>query len=29
VPIVEHNRQDVVSLARLFFYLMGDLYGHC
>jgi len=29
VPIVEHNRQDVVSLARLFFHLMGDLYGHC
>jgi uncharacterized protein YprB with RNaseH-like and TPR domain len=29
VPIVEHNRQDVVSLARLFFQLLGDLYGRC
>jgi uncharacterized protein YprB with RNaseH-like and TPR domain len=29
VPVVEHNRQDVVSLARLFFYLLGDVYGHC
>lgn len=29
VPVVEHNRQDVVSLARLFFHLMGDLYGNC
>ena len=29
VPVVEHNRQDVVSLARLFFHLMGDLYGDC
>jgi uncharacterized protein YprB with RNaseH-like and TPR domain len=29
VPIVEHNRQDVVSLARLFLHLMGDYYGHC
>ncbi len=29
VPVVEHNRQDVVSLARLFFHLIGDLYGNC
>ncbi|RPI40875.1 MAG: exonuclease [Methanoregulaceae archaeon] len=29
VPIVGHNRQDVVSLARLFFHLMGDVYGNC
>lgn len=29
VPIVEHNRQDVVSLARLFFHLLGDVYGNC
>jgi hypothetical protein len=29
VPIVEHNRQDVISLARLFFRLLGDLDGHC
>lgn len=29
VPVVEHNRQDVVSLARLFFHLLGDLYGNC
>lgn len=29
VPIVEHNRQDVVSLARLFFHLLGDVNGHC
>lgn len=29
VPVVEHNRQDVVSLARLFFILLGDLYGNC
>jgi hypothetical protein len=28
VPVVEHNRQDVVSLARLFFHLLGDVYGH-
>ena len=27
VPIVEHNRQDVVSLAQLFFYLLGESYG--
>ena len=27
VPIIEHNKQDVVSLARLFFYLMGESYG--
>jgi uncharacterized protein len=29
VPVVEHNRQDVVSLARLFFRLLGDAYGRC
>jgi uncharacterized protein YprB with RNaseH-like and TPR domain len=29
VPVVEHNRQDVVSLARLFFHLLGEVYGHC
>jgi uncharacterized protein len=29
VPIVEHNRQDVVSLARLFFVLLEDIHGHC
>jgi uncharacterized protein len=27
VPIVEHNRQDVLSLARLFFHLLGESYG--
>ncbi len=27
VPILDHNRQDVVSLARLFFHLMGESYG--
>lgn len=27
VPIIEHNRQDVISLARLFFYFLGELYG--
>jgi uncharacterized protein YprB with RNaseH-like and TPR domain len=29
VPVVAHNRQDVVSLARLFFYLLGDFNGNC
>jgi len=29
VPIIEHNRQDVISLARLFFYLLGEYYGCC
>ena len=29
VPVVEHNRQDVVSLSRLFFHLLGDVNGHC
>lgn len=29
VPIVEHNRQDVVSLARLFFHLLEESYGSC
>jgi hypothetical protein len=28
VPIVEHNRQDVISTARLFFHLLGDVNGH-
>ena len=27
VPIVEHNRQDIVSLALLFFHLMGESNG--
>jgi len=27
VPIVEHNRQDVLSLALLFFHLLGDTHG--
>jgi uncharacterized protein YprB with RNaseH-like and TPR domain len=27
VPIVDHNRQDVVSLALLFFHLVGESYG--
>jgi uncharacterized protein len=27
IPIIEHNRQDVISLARLFFYLIGESYG--
>jgi hypothetical protein len=27
VPIVDHNRQDVVSLAILFFFLLGEAYG--
>ena len=27
VPIVEHNRQDVISLALLFFHLLGESYG--
>jgi hypothetical protein len=27
VPIIEHNKQDVVSLALLFFYLLGESYG--
>lgn len=29
VPVVEHNRQDVASLARLFFLLLEDIYGNC
>ncbi|HEX3001663.1 MAG TPA: ribonuclease H-like domain-containing protein [Methanoregula sp.] len=29
VPIVEHNRQDVISLARLFSYLLEEAYGGC
>lgn len=28
VPIVEHNRQDVLSLAMLFFHLLGESYGN-
>ncbi len=28
VPIVEHNRQDVLSLALLFVHLLGDSYGN-
>ena len=27
VPIIEHNKQDVVSLAQLFFHLLGESYG--
>jgi uncharacterized protein YprB with RNaseH-like and TPR domain len=27
IPIIEHNRQDVISLARLFFFLLGESYG--
>jgi uncharacterized protein len=27
VPILDHNRQDVVSLALLFFHLVGESYG--
>ncbi|MDD1700020.1 MAG: ribonuclease H-like domain-containing protein, partial [Methanoregula sp.] len=27
IPIIEHNKQDVVSLALLFFYLLGESYG--
>ncbi|MDO9326035.1 MAG: ribonuclease H-like domain-containing protein [Methanoregula sp.] len=27
VPIIEHNRQDIISLALLFFHLMGESYG--
>jgi uncharacterized protein len=27
VPVVEHNQQDVVSLARLFFHLLGESNG--
>ena len=29
VPIIKHNRQDVVSLALLFFHLLGEFYGCC
>ena len=29
VPVVDHNRQDVISLARLFSRLLGDAYGDC
>jgi uncharacterized protein YprB with RNaseH-like and TPR domain len=27
IPIVEHNKQDVISLALLFFHLLGESYG--
>jgi len=27
VPIIKHNKQDVISLALLFFHLLGELYG--
>jgi len=27
VPIIEHNKQDVISLALLFFHLLGESYG--
>ncbi len=29
VPIIEHNKQDVVSLALLFFHLLEESYGCC
>lgn len=29
VPVVEHNKQDVISLALLFFHLLGESYGCC
>ncbi len=29
VPIVTHNRQDVVSLAMIFFHLIEETYGNC
>ncbi|ABS54801.1 conserved hypothetical protein [Methanoregula boonei 6A8] len=29
VPIVHHNRQDVISTAHLFFYLLGETCGRC
>jgi uncharacterized protein YprB with RNaseH-like and TPR domain len=29
VPIVTHNRQDVLSLAMIFFRLIGETYGNC
>jgi len=29
IPIIEHNRQDVVSLALLFFHLLEENYGCC
>jgi len=29
VPIIEHNKQDVLSLALLFFHLLGESYGCC
>lgn len=29
VPVVMHNRQDVLSLAMVFFHLIGENYGNC
>ncbi len=29
VPVVMHNRQDVLSLAMIFFRLIGETYGNC
>jgi len=29
VPIIEHNKQDVISLALLFFYLLEESFGCC
>jgi uncharacterized protein YprB with RNaseH-like and TPR domain len=29
VPIIEHNKQDIISLSRLFFHLLGESYGCC
>jgi uncharacterized protein YprB with RNaseH-like and TPR domain len=29
VPVVSHNRQDVLSLAMIFFHLIGEAYGNC
>jgi uncharacterized protein YprB with RNaseH-like and TPR domain len=29
IPIIEHNRQDVLSLSMLFFYLIREIHGCC
>jgi len=29
VPVVAHNRQDVLSLAMIFFHLLRESYGNC
>lgn len=29
VPVVNHNRQDIVSLVMIFFHLIGDACGNC